>query len=48
MFQEILSNPLKLAMAIFLVILEVPAITMFVLLWWNAFREAKKQEREKK
>lgn len=46
MFQEILSDPLKLAMAIVLIILEVPAVIVLVLMWRKACRNAKKLKRK--
>lgn len=44
MYQEILSDPLKLAMLIILAALEVPAAIALVIIWRKACRDAKKEK----
>lgn len=43
MLQDILSDPLKLTMAMILVVLEVPAAIALVILWRRAVKEASKR-----
>ena len=43
MLQDILSDPLKLTMAIILVALEVPAVIAHIILWRRAVKEASKR-----
>ena len=43
MIQDILSDPLKLTMAIILAVLEVPAAIVLAILWRRAVKEASKR-----
>lgn len=48
MLQDILSDPLKLTMAIILVVLEVPAAIALWILWRRACRERSEMETSEK